>query len=356
MTLVKTALILILVCGFLLCCIPLTFYEIPVSWEGFYHARIAENFATGQYYDSGSFGPEGRPQVYPPVFHIVSALLIRVLSVDGLFLARWGPPFLFCALIMVWYFLISQLYQKSTALLSSLFLLAIPAFTDLGFLFSPQSFALIFIFLAFYFLDRPVTSGIFGGIVVMTQFSAVFYFFLVLTIWSLLDPTKRKSAAKTIALSLVIASPYLSYFVYHFPSFGIILGNLGFKYFFLKTTFGITALALLGLKKEWFAVSLCIPGLILSSLQPTNFCYLTFPLVLFSAFFVRDFFIHKKYGVIALVFLLWLLLIPSQEYISKLQPVSEYESFVWLKENSVDSIVASGWYQAPVIAFVSERT
>ncbi|KYK37060.1 MAG: hypothetical protein AYK19_07625 [Theionarchaea archaeon DG-70-1] len=356
MTLVKTALILILVCGFLLCCIPLTFYEIPVSWEGFYHARIAENFATGQYYDSGSFGPEGRPQVYPPVFHIVSALLIRVLSVDGLFLARWGPPFLFCALIMVWYFLISQLYQKSTALLSSLFLLAIPAFTDLGFLFSPQSFALIFIFLAFYFLDRPVISGIFGGIVVMTQFSAVFYFFLVLTIWSLLDPTKRKSAAKTIALSLAIASPYLSYFVYHFPSFGIVLGNLGFKYFFLKTTFGVTALALLGLKKEWFAVSLGIPGLVLSSLQPTNFCYLTFPLALFSAFFVHDFFIHKKYGVIAFIFLFWLLLIPSQEYISKLQPVSEYESFVWLKENSVDSIVASGWYQAPVIAFVSERT
>lgn len=356
MNLAKPALILILVCGVLLCCIPLIQYEIPVSWEGFYHARIAETFAKGEYYDSGSFGPEGRPQVYPPGFHIFSALLVTILPVDGLFLARFMPPFLFCALIIVWYFLISRKYQESTALLSSLFLLTIPAFADLGFLFSPQSFALIFIFLALHFLDRPVISGICGGIIIMTQFSAAYYFFLIIITWSLLNPTKRKSVLKTTGISLAVASPYLGYFAYNFPSFEIILGNLGFKYFFLKTTFGITALALLGLRKDWFAVSLGAAGVILSSLQPTNFCYVAFPLALFSAFFVRDFFIHKKYGVIALIFLFWLLLIPSQEYISKLQPAaSEYQSFVWLNENSVQGVIASGWYQAPVIAFVSER-
>lgn len=68
MNLEKTALALVLVCGFLFCSIPLTAYEIPLSWEGFYHARIAQNFARGNYYDSGSYGPEGRPQVYPPFF------------------------------------------------------------------------------------------------------------------------------------------------------------------------------------------------------------------------------------------------------------------------------------------------
>jgi peptidoglycan/xylan/chitin deacetylase (PgdA/CDA1 family) len=356
MNLEKTALILVLMCGFLLSSIPLASYEIPLSWEGFYHARIAQNFAEGKFYDTGSFGPDGRPSVYPPAFHAGSAFLMKILRVDGFFLARWVPPFMFCALIVVWYYLISQVYQKSTAVLSSLFLLAIPAFLDLGFLFSPHSFALILIFFAFIFVDRPVISGVCGGIIIMTQFSCSIFFFLVLLLWSIMDSAKRKSILKITGLSLVIALPYIGYFLYNTPSLGPVLGNPGLKYFFMKTTFCMTACTLLGLRKDVFAVSLGVSGFTLSVLQPTNFCFLAFPLALFSSFFVRDFFSKKKWSLIAFIFLFWLLFIPSQEYVSKLQPAaSEYESFVWLKENSVDCIIASGWYQAPIIAFVSER-
>ena len=356
MNLAKTALVLVLVCGFLLCCIPLHVYEIPLSWEGFYHARIAQNYAEGSFYDSGSFGPEGRPCVYPPLFHGVSALLLKILPVDALFLARWVPPFMFCALIAAWYFAISRLYQNSVAVLSSLFLLCIPACIDLGFLFSPHCLALILIFLAFSLLDNPKISGILSGLVIMTQFSAGIFLFLTLGLWAISDTAKRKPVLIITGISLVVASPYLGYFLYKAPSFDFVMGTFGFKYFFMKTTFAVTALAFLGLRKNWFAASLGVSGLILSSVQPTNFCYIAFPLALFSAFFVYDFFLHKNWGLIAFVFLFWLLFIPSQEYVTKLQPAaSEYESFVWLKENSVDSVIASGWYQAPVIAFVSER-
>ncbi len=350
----KSPIILVLVCGFLLCCIPLTQYEIPLSWEGFYHARIAQSFAHGDFYDSGSFGPEGRPHVYPPVFHVIAAGLMKAISVEGEVLALWVPPFVFCVLILVWYLLVMQLYSKNVALLSSLLLLAVPAFVDLGFLFSPHSIALIFVFSAFFFLDRPVISGILGGLVLMTQFSAAFYFFLVIIFWCILDPSKR-STLKTIGLSLVVASPYLGYFVYHFPSFNIILGNLGAHYFFLKTTFIITALAVLGLRKDSFALSLGGAGFILSVLQPTNFCYLAFPLALFSALFVCDFFSRRRLAVVILAVMFWVSLIPSQEYVAKMQPAaSEYQSFVWLKDNAVPSVIASGWYQAPIIASVSE--
>jgi peptidoglycan/xylan/chitin deacetylase (PgdA/CDA1 family) len=355
MNLEKPAIILVCVFGVYLCCIPLITYEIPLSWEGFYHSRIAHNFAQGDFYDSGSFGPEGRPQLYPPVFHMASALVFNVLPEEGV--TRWAPPFMFCALIFVWYLLISRSYAKSIALLSSLFLLAVPAFVDLGFLFSPHSLALILIFSAWYFIDKPVISGICGGILIMTQFSAALYFFLVLFLWAVFDPAKRNPVAQTTVLSLAIASPYLCYFLYYIPSFEVILGNQGFEYFFMKATFGMTALAVLGLRKDWFAVSVGAAAMILSSLQPTHFCYLAFPLTLFSAFFVYDFFVHKKYETFIIIFLFWLLLIPSQDYIFKLQPAaSEYQSFVWLKNNSVDSVIASGWYQAPVIASVAGRT
>ncbi|MBU7017623.1 MAG: polysaccharide deacetylase family protein [Theionarchaea archaeon] len=356
MNLEKTALILVLMCGFLLSCIPLASYEIPLSWEGFYHARIAQNFAEGEFYDTGSFGPEGRPSVYPPAFHVASAFSMKIFKKDGFFLARWVPPFMFCALIVAWYYLISHVYQKSIAVISSLFLLAVPAFLDLGFLFSPHSFALILVFLAFIFVDRPVISGICGGIIIMTQFSCGIFFFLVLFLWAFMDSKKRTPVLKITGLSLVVALPYLGYFLYNTPTLGPILGNPGLKYFFMKTTFGMTACALLGLRKDAFAASLCVSGFTLSMMQPTNFSFLAFPLALFSAFFIRDFFSKKKWSLIAFIFLFWFLFIPSQEYVSKLQPAaSEYESFVWLKENSVESIIASGWYQAPIIAFVSER-
>lgn len=189
----------------------------------------------------------------------------------------------------------------------------------------------------------------------MTQFSAAFFFFLALSLWSL-DPTKRRAALKSSVLSIAVASPYLVYFLYNFPSFNLVLGNLGFKYFFLKITFSITTLAVLGLRRNWFSASLGASGFILSAVQPTNFCFLSFPMALFSSFFVHDFFICKKSGVIALIFLSWLLFIPSQEYVSKLQPAaSDYESFVWLRENSVEGVTASGWYQAPILAYVSRR-
>jgi peptidoglycan/xylan/chitin deacetylase (PgdA/CDA1 family) len=347
--------ILVLVCGFLLCSIPLIQYEIPLSWEGFYHVRIAENLAGGTFFDSGSFGPEGRTQIYPPVFHGFSAFLITITSLTEE-LVRWVPPFMFCAVICVWYLLITRLYSKNIGLLSSLLLLAIPAFVDIGFLFSPHALALILVWCAFYFLDNPVISGICGGLVVMTQFSAAFFFFIAFVLWAFLDPEKRNKILKTIGISLVIAAPYLCYFLYYVPGFDIILGNQGFKYFFLKTTFGVTACALLGLRKDFFAVSIGASGFILSVLQPTNFCYMAFSLALFASFFVHDFFTEKKWTVTIVVFLFLLLFIPSQEYTTKLQPAaSEYDSFVWLKEHSTECVVASGWYQAPVIASVSGR-
>jgi peptidoglycan/xylan/chitin deacetylase (PgdA/CDA1 family) len=351
----KILLALILVLGFLLCSIPLNVHDIPLSWEGFYHLRIAENITEGQYfYDYGSFGPEGRIQIHPPVFHLFSAVLIT--AADGVTVARWTPPVLFCIIIGVWYLLTSSLYKKSVALLSSLFLLAIPAFVDLGSLFSPQGLSLIFVFLAlFFFKKNPVLSGILGGFTLMTHFTAFFYFLLIVFGWSLLDPEKRNSAVKITSISLVTSLPYIVYFIYNFPSFQPVFGFPGLKYLFSKTTFFVPALALLGLRKDFFAISLGA-GSILSFLQPTNFCYIAFPLAVFSAFFVENFFLHKKWAVATFVFIFWLCLIPSQEYMTKLQPAAaEYESFLWLKANSIHSIIASGWYQAPIIASVSER-
>lgn len=352
----KIPLVLIVVMGFVLCSIPLTAYTIPLSWEGFYHVRIAENFAAGHIlYDAGAFGPEGRAHVFPPLFHFLSAVLVKF--ADSSVIARWTPPFMFCALLVVWFYLISRLYSVNIALLSSLFLLAIPAFVDLGVLFSPHILSLILVFSALFFLGshNSIASGICGGMVVLTQFTAAFYLFLAVIVWSILGKEKRK-ALTMMGVSVAVALPYLAYFGYHFPSFNLVLGNLGLKYFFLKTTFLITALAVLGLRKDSFAVSLGVSGLGLALLQPTNFCYLAFPLALFSAFFVHNFFSHKKWAITAFAIVFWLCLIPSHEYVSKMQPAaSEYESFVWLRENSVSSVVASGWYQAPIIASVSER-
>jgi peptidoglycan/xylan/chitin deacetylase (PgdA/CDA1 family) len=364
----KMPIALILVTGFLFCVIPVYTYDIPASWEGFYHMRIAENIIEGHYfYDTGSFGPEGRTQIHPPIFHALAGILL--LGVDPFTAAEWTPPVVFCILLGVWYIFISEYYKKSVALLSTLFLLLIPAFMDIGVLFSPHGLSLILRCIGLlYYKKNPLITGICGGLILMTQFTPAFYFFLVIAFWSVLD--SNTSGLKVIGISLVIAFPYLLYFLLNFPSFSPVLGFSGFEYFLSKTTFVLPVLAVLGLRRDSLALSLG-GGSILSFLQPANLYFIAFPLVLFAAFFVHDFFVkeskegnkHKsknnknkrKYALL-IVFIFLLGILPSKEYVSKLQPAaSEYPSFVWLKENSVPSIVASGWYQAPIIASVSDR-
>jgi peptidoglycan/xylan/chitin deacetylase (PgdA/CDA1 family) len=81
-------------------------------------------------------------------------------------------------------------------------------------------------------------------------------------------------------------------------------------------------------------------------------------LALFSAFFIEDFLFHRRWHIVICIILFWILLLPSQEYTGKLQPAAaEYESFTWLRDNAVEkSVIASGWYQAPIIASVSNMT
>ncbi|MBU7024461.1 MAG: polysaccharide deacetylase family protein [Theionarchaea archaeon] len=349
------ALILILTLAFLLCCIPLKAYHTMLSWEGFYHVRIAENIVDHTYlYDTGSFGPEGRVQVHPPIYHGLVAVLLKV--VPESVLTVWAPPLMLILLLGMWYTLISSYYTPALALLSSLFLVGMPAFIDIGFLFSPLGLALILVVVAFYFLKKNyLISGILGGLVVMTQFTAAFFFFLVVGAYILLNKEKRISLLKVVALSLLIASPFLGYFVYHLPSINPVLGFPELKYLLDKITIVLPALAILGLRRDAFAISLSAGG-ILAFVQPTNIVYITFALSLFSALFIYDFLVTKKWTAIVLIFVFWLCLVSSQEYASKLQPAaSEYPSFVWLKDNSAGGTVASGWFQAPIIAEMSER-
>ena len=350
------ALILIVTLTFLLCCIPLKAYHTMLSWEGFYHVRIAGNIVNHTYlYDTGSFGPDGRAQVYPPIYHALVAILLKVVPESSL--TVWAPPFILVLLLAMWYTLISSYYTPALALLSSLFLVGMPAFIDIGFLFSPLGLALILVAAALYFLKKNyLISGILGGLVVMTQFTAAFFFFLVIGAHILLDEEKRTSLLKIVSLSLVVASPFLVYFVYHLPSINPVLGFPELEYSLDRVTIVLPALAILGLRRDTFAVSLSAGG-ILAIVQPTNIVYATFALSVFGAFFIYDFLVVKKWTVIVLIFVFWLCLISSKEYASKLQPAeSEYPSFVWLKDNSAAGTVASGWFQAPAIAEVSERS
>ena len=352
----KLSWVLIIVCGCAVWSLPLMSYDIPLSWEGFYHTRVAQDYAHAHFYDSGSFAPEGRPHIYSPLFHLVSAGFLAVLPVDATWLARWAPSFMACIVIMMWALLVCRLFTRSVALLSSLLLLTIPAFIDLGFLFSPHSLALGLALAGFLFLgSRPVISGVCGVLVFLTQGTVGIYYLMVVSIWALLDGTKRRQSFLCGGITLVGSLPYLYYFLSAVPSFTPVFGNLGLKYLFMKVTYGILALTFLGLRREWFTVSLGMAGLVLSLIQPANLVYLAFPLALFAAFFITDYFSQKNVHIILFVVLFWVLLVPSLHYSDKLQPAAyEYESFEWLKDNVVEeSVIISGWYQAPIIASVS---
>lgn len=357
----KVSLGLILICGCALWSVPLFTYDIPLSREGFYHARVAQDYARLHLYDTDSYAPEGRPHLYSPLFHLFSAGILTLLPVDSMWLAKWIPPVMGCITMIVWVLLLITLFDRKIALLSALFLLAIPAFVDLGLLFSPHSFALGLVFAGLLLLqDHPLLGGICGVLIFVSQGTVGIFYLLVLTLWALFDKTKKRKKQIALCSGITLAGslPYMYYFLSQVPSFTPVLGNQGLAYLFMKLSYGICSLAVLGMKKEWIAVSLVAPGLILSLLQPANFMYLAFPLALFSAFFIRDFFFRQKKHILLFAVLFWILLIPSQEYVAKMEPAAaEYESFEWLETNAVkQSVIVTGWYQAPLATSVSGMT
>ncbi len=370
-------------------------FPYPLSWDIWYHMRIVENFSSGYFFfDPVSFGPEGRIHTYPPLFHIIFLVVYKLLNLGGLSImdtARFLPSLFFPLSAISIFLLINKFYGKEIGLLTSFFILVIPASLDRGIITSPQSLALVLIPLGFLTyllgLNRKrylYISGIISAGVFYTHGLSFIIFFLSIILFTiLLFLTKKEIKLKTFLIftlvTIVFSFPLLIHLIQNGIASNIPYGGI-FKISFYPVKLGyITmALAIPGAvflffrrkEEDLMLLSWGIMAFVLSrnylmglDLLPFRFIeFLAYPIAFYCSFALFECSQAKrKEAVIAAVIGLMIISsFPAAEYVSKVKPMlgdEEHSAFNYLNINTLPNnyTVASSWFTSPILGKVSQR-
>lgn len=221
----------------------------------YYHLLTAWGFVkAGGYtaWDFWQYAPAGRPHIYPPIFHIILAILMKS-GVDKLFLARLFSsvlPVLF--LFTLWDFI----RRNFSGRLAFLFLITIASsfsFHESLINHMPSTLALIFGFLAFgqIFKKRILRAGILLTLCFYTHIGTSWFFAFGLLIYILFNTEDKRAGLISLVFAMALSLPVIIQQIIHIRL--ISLPNFNEQYFcefktldYILAAFGL----ILTLKKE----------------------------------------------------------------------------------------------------------
>lgn len=185
----------------------------PRFLDIYYHLQVAWGFIQAGGYSSWDFweyAPFGRPHIYPPLFHILLALFMK-LGVSLIFLAKFfesATPVIF--LLIIWNFIRKNYGQQLG------FFVVVALGSSFAFFVSlanhiPSSFALIFGFLSFgeFFKNRLLRAVILLVLCFYTHISVSWLFALSYIFYAIMDKNSRMNSIRVVFYSLLIALPIL---------------------------------------------------------------------------------------------------------------------------------------------------
>jgi len=186
---------------------------LPQFMDIYYHLQVAWGFVrSGGYsgWDFWEYAPFGRPHIYPPFFHIILALLMK-LGFSAIFLAKLfesAAPVLF--LIAIWHF-IKKNYSAQLA-----FFVVLAFSSAFAFFISlsnhiPAALALIIGLSAFneLFKNRWLRAAILLALCFYTHIGVSWFFLSAFIFYGLMDKYLRAQAFKIALLALALALPLL---------------------------------------------------------------------------------------------------------------------------------------------------
>ncbi len=333
--------------------------------------RISQQFSEGEFtWDAGSFGPEGRPHTYPPLFHLFTALLYTTgMPLEGI--AQVMAPFLFAASIVSFYFLAKEVANKEIALTSCLLAAVCPILLDRGTSYTPEVLAFIFfnVGATFFLKGKWMPAGLIGGLLVLTHgIASVAFFSVIFTycIFSLIIFKENywKLFFQVVIISILISSFWLFRSVTTFLPYG---GMHVLSYYPQKLGWIQIILSILGItclskdRKNTFILS-STGVLFLLTRNPFSLPYrfiefLAFPVCILAGIGLYQIITSKRVECLVIIFLI--AFAQAYWYTEKYTPViteEEKTAFIWLSTNSVEGYtVMCEWRTAPVLAYFSHR-
>ena len=201
---------------------------LPQFIDIYYHLQVAWGFIQAGGYSSWDFweyAPFGRPHIYPPLFHILLALLMK-LGAGVIFLAKFfesATPIVF--LIILWDFIKKNYSEQLGFFVVIAFSSAFAFFISLS-NHIPATLALVFGLLSLgeLFKNRVLRAVILLVLCFYTHISVSWFIALSYIFYAVMDKNYRRNSLRVVFYSLLIALPILlhQFMALHFiQAFGI---------------------------------------------------------------------------------------------------------------------------------------
>jgi hypothetical protein len=255
----------------------------PQFLDIYYHLQVAWGFIQAGGYSSWDFweyAPFGRPHIYPPLFHLLLALFMK-LGVSVIYLAKLFelvPPVIF--LLIIWNFIRNNYGQQLG------FFVVVALGSSFAFFVSlanhiPSSLALIFGFFSFgeFFKNRLLRTTILLAMCFYTHISVSWFFALSYIFYAIMDKNSRINSLRVVFYSLLIALPILIPELLNFHSIRLV-GHNGLEKFHLQIKVFDYILAGFGL---FLAVKMTTRYKLFISLFLASFIFLAYPYRFLSA-------------------------------------------------------------------------
>jgi asparagine N-glycosylation enzyme membrane subunit Stt3 len=210
-------LLIIFLTGTFIRLFPVTEFDKPLKYDSYYHLRVVELIK-----DTGTvplFEPwpyEGRPHIYPPLYHLMLIFLSAVASISLLDAIRFFLPIISSLTILATFWLVKSFSTKNAALFASLFM-ALNPYLISGSYDSPQVINLLLSLFAVYFLlkDKYLHCGlILAPIYLVNTFSAL-VISLPILVYMLLAKRLKESL-------IVFIPPVIASLLWYLPRAGLL--------------------------------------------------------------------------------------------------------------------------------------
>ncbi|MDD5006030.1 MAG: EpsG family protein [Candidatus Omnitrophica bacterium] len=265
----------------------------PIFLDVYYHLLTAVGFNEAGGWISHcfwSFAPVGRPQLYPPLLHIIILLFLKM-SMPVLIIGKLLQCVIYPLLLFVIWYVIRKIFDKKVAFFSVFMLFSVYPFYLTAINTLAASLALIFCFLSLLFLERNkvFTASLLFALAFYSHGFTPWLFLCVFIFYGLLNKAKLKSCLKVCALALFLASPIIIY-----------LFSMRHFYVFQKNNLGENSY--IELKLQWV---IFLFGLVECLRKKDKYyifiaLFLSSFILLFLGFIFRYF---SFYGIMSLVFM-----------------------------------------------------
>jgi hypothetical protein len=188
---------------------------LPIFIDIYYHLLTAQGFKeAGGWVHScfWEFAPIGRPQLYPPLLHILLSLLLK-LGIPFMIIGKLVQCAIYPVMLFVIWYVIREVFDRRQAFFTILLMFGSYTFYLTAINTSAASLSLIFCFLSLLFLERRrvVVSSLFLATSFYTHGYTSWIFLIAFILYGLLNKTKIAYIIKTVLITLCLASPFIAF-------------------------------------------------------------------------------------------------------------------------------------------------